>query len=297
MKMDNARKKKGFCYANYFLFLLCFTMILVVDMFVQYSSGDDRLHRALAERCNLWEFIIQCETSRISKKISMYYIMRSDLIVWRVLNAIVFTLFFWEVSKLVLMVTCIIDEEKKFYIRFILLISIFLMHISIIGFAVFWVTGTQDYLWPCTFGILSLLLEIQYIYGKQINNWEFIAALFGALWGGLGQEQISFMLLCVSIYVLILDKQLNRKNNNFKQDKIFCYILLLIRIACFLFLILAPMNQKRLTSNSASAGFNGIILIKQILLTIQWELSAFSNELKSLYIAIWLILKIGRAHV
>lgn len=286
--MTKKYNTKFYVIANIMIFILCFITILIVDMFVNYSSGDDVSHQIMANRYNLWNFIRNCETSRISKKISLYFVMRSSILTWRIVNAFIFTLFIGVISKIVFIVKQVSNLKKQFFIRFILLISMCFAHISITGFTIFWVTGTQDYLWPLTFGILSLIPEIQCIYGKNIKLSQFLVAVICALWGGLGQEQISLMLICVSALIYM------RRGGIYflKSDKTFSLCLLLIRIFCFLFLLLAPMNQIRMSESSYYTGFNKLTLLEHLFITVQWELSAFANEMKSLFIFIWIILGI-----
>lgn len=286
MLRSDRENTKFYHNANMIIFALCFVTILIVDMFVGYSSGDDVSHQLMAEKYNLFGFIRNCETSRISKKISLYFIMRSDIMVWRILNAFIFTIFVWAVSKIVFIVKQVTDIKKQFYVRFVILASMSFAHISIVGFTVFWVTGTQDYLWPLTFGILSLIPEIQCTYGKQIRVLSFLGAVVCAIWGGLGQEQISFMLLILSFMICIGEK----KKGVDKRDRTFSYLLLIIRALCFLFLCFAPMNQTRMSASSYYTGFRELSLLEHLFLTVQWELSAFANEMKLLFISIWIVL-------
>lgn len=289
MTEQRDRQEIRYKYANIAIFCLCFLVVFLVDMFVGYSKGDDAVHQILAEQYNLWEFIMNCGTSRISKKISLYYVMRSDILMWRVLNAFVFTLFIGAVSKLVFIIRQVSDNKKQFYIRFILLVSMCFVHISVVGFTVFWVTGTQDYLWPFAFGLMSLIPEIQSTYGKSMNLLTFLGTVFCAVWGGLGQEQISFMLLCMSF----LNAMYKRGNGVTKKDELYFYILFFVRVSCFLFLIFAPMNQARLAESSYYTDFRELTLVEHLFLTVQWELSAFANEMKLLFISIWMILAWG----
>ena len=65
MLRSDRENTKFYHNANMIIFALCFVTILIVDMFVGYSSGDDVSHQLMAEKYNLFGFIRNCETSRI----------------------------------------------------------------------------------------------------------------------------------------------------------------------------------------------------------------------------------------
>ena len=95
------KTKKLWSYANTGLIFLSFLIVLLVDMFVSLSSGDDQIYLELAKNCGLVEFIRRCGTARLSKKISLYFVMSSNLMVWRVINAVVFTTFYLALCKII----------------------------------------------------------------------------------------------------------------------------------------------------------------------------------------------------
>lgn len=276
--------KKKYVWANGLLFALCFVVVVGVDMLVRYTQGDDLGYYEMAANTSLWGFLLESDSARVSKNITLYLTMRSGIGVWRVVNAAMFTLFFWVLSKLVLLAGRVEDLRERFYLRFIVLVSVCFMHISIIGYAIFWVTGTQDYLWPCTFGLLSLLLELELFFAGKDSGWRFAGILFFALMGGLGQEQISLMLLGADA-LLFLYRWL-RKAGDWKRHA----VVVCVRALTLLTLVVNPMNQIRIGAAGGYAGFHQMSFGKHLFLTTQWVLSGYANEMKLLFVALWLVL-------
>lgn len=277
-------QEKRYDYLNKGLYILCFLAVLLADMFVSYSSGDDRIHLQLANNMNLVQFV-PAVGARVTSNITLFYVLKFPIVIWKILNAVIFCVLYHVVVRLVELEGTVNDSKNRFCTRFVLLISFVFVHVSSLGYSVFWISGSQVYLWPLALGLLSILFEIKYVAGGKFYDF-FLCVLF-ALYGGMGQEQVSVFLIVASFCIAYRNKV---KRNRINTGCLF--VIWGVRIFCFLVLLFSTGTQARMAVTSFYTNFNSLTLLQHLFLTVQWELSAFANELKILFVFIWILLMI-----
>lgn len=160
----------------FFIFL---TAAFVIHLFLPLNWGDDKVFSVEAS-LPLSEFLYG--SSRILTD-TMTYVFNKYNFLWRLLNPCVLTVLAVTVTKLL----SVTGKNIKYIIC--LLVTFPTMAIVDAGF----IATTVNYLWPVTFGLISLLVFQNIAAGKKIPFYIFIAVIPLTVYA-INMEQMSAVL-------------------------------------------------------------------------------------------------------
>lgn len=273
---------------NFLTSILCaFSLAFCINSFrlIKQTNGDDALFSGILEggkslvsvlisRYETWSARIPIEAIMISSINHMSFV--------RVFNSLLMILL---VFSSVIFINNIIKRKTE-YIDYILCFFLLMtFQGDILNDAVFWVTGSFNYLMPVAF--LSYLLTYKHSKENIFLKLTYIISLSIASYS----EQLIPVILCYFIYIIA-------SNENNKRTK-FNYVLLIVFLANAFIFICSPSNEIRYVAE-VRRGFNDFYskdIFDKICLGIYMIASYFSRVgnytifLLSLAISISLSLK------
>lgn len=160
----------------FFIFL---TVALIIHFFLPLKWGDDEVFSAEAA-LPLKEFLYG--SSRILTD-TMTYIFNRYNILWRLFNPCVLTLLASTLSKIL--------SVKSVWIKYFVCVAVAFPTMAIVdaGF----IATTVNYLWPITFGMVSLLIFQNIAAGKKVPFYTLVAGIPLMVYA-INMEQMSAIL-------------------------------------------------------------------------------------------------------
>ena len=160
----------------FFIFL---AVTFIIHLFLPLKWGDDAVFSAEAA-LPLSQFLYG--SSRILTD-TMTYIFNKYNILWRLLNPCVLTLLASTLSKLL--------SVRSVWIRYFVCVAVAIPTMAIVdaGF----IATTVNYLWPVTFGIVSLYIFQNIAAGKKVPVFTLIAGIPLIVYA-INMEQMSAVL-------------------------------------------------------------------------------------------------------
>lgn len=218
--------------SKYFMFIVLFLLILIIQLPISFSSDDVWFSKQLNNNSLLdfLSFRYHNWTSRIIIETFLVIITRIDVIVLKALNALLFTVSIFIIIKLI--------KDKKDKKIVWLLGLLFLLYpftnMTEAGFA----ATTLNYLWPFSLGVISFLPLINKEKKIKSNMLIYIISSLSLLYA-INQEQ-----MCAIIFMFNLLYLLYKIYKKEKIDKYNIFCLLLASIG-LIFILTCPGNSIR----------------------------------------------------
>lgn len=215
------------------------TLIFLIIVFIYYLFfhstmdvifGDDPYFQSVLNNQSLIDWLVvryKTWSSRLIIEGLLVMLINLPLIVWMILDSLMFVLIYYSIIKLT-------DTQGNLIINLLLLILMFFMPISIFGSAG-WRATTLNYLWPLSFGFYGLAKMKDIYNGKPSLHIIYVISLLI----GASQEQMCALLIgfCL-LFNLIYYKQ-------HKKVNIALLLTLLALIGILIFIITCPGNVVR----------------------------------------------------
>jgi len=177
-------------------FFIFFAVAFVAHLFLPLNWGDDKVFSTEVS-LSLSEFLYG--SSRILTD-TMTYVFNKYNILWRLLNPCVLTLLAATLSKLL----SVTDKALKYIIC--IAVTLPTMVIADAGF----IATTVNYLWPVTFGLISLLIFQSIAAGKKTPFYIFVIGIPLIVYA-INMEQMSAVLtaslLIGCVYLFFVKKR------------------------------------------------------------------------------------------
>ena len=212
--------------------LLMIFCAIVISRSIFVGGSDDEFYSKIIKNNNTEILFIN---NRILINAIVSLVEYGGIYVWRICNTIVCGLLFLYIIKITDMT---IECEESMCLNFGICSVFFLIPINVLSPSVFWATGSFNYLWGATAGLLFLFPFFKLLYGKECTKMEFIVSFIGGIHAG-NLEQISAVQVCFATLILIYC--LKKKKKIEKQY----WILLLISVVSLGVLLLLPFNSDR----------------------------------------------------
>lgn len=266
-------------HSKYLPFILFFIGVLCFHLFMPYF-GDDKSFGATKR--TFFDFIIYRYlhwTSRVVIESCLYWLVKIDMIVWKILDSMVYTLGVFVVLKLVNKK----DNVKINYLGCLLFMSYPYLDMSSAG----WIATTTNYMWCFSFGALSFLPLI--LKDKKIKyKWGlYVVSILGLLYGA-NHEQSCLVILGLNVLYLIYTKFIKKE----KIDK-YNLVCTILSIFSFIFIITCPGNMLRLDDGvfTEFPDWKSFSLIQKLYFGIVPTLDVFlSNKLILILFSIILVI-------
>jgi hypothetical protein len=265
---------------NLWSFLLLYLMLYFYHLIVVKYQGDDYIFSNVPREMSIMEWLSSRYvewSSRIFPDAMAYLILEQRVWLWRLLNPLL----------LIVLAIAIVRIWKKNIKMLEGLISIVIIGYfaqNVLSSGVFWITGSLNYLWPITFGMLAMVPYADIAFRKiyLTNRILLISTLILGFLASIGNEQVSLCITCFAILThitLYLQKQ--------KQDKKLILITIFLIIGTGLTL-LAPGNKVRLIQEASYwfPGFEDLSLKDHLYIGIIWGYTKIFFDMKYLLLLV-----------
>lgn len=216
--------KYASCYVKkYYPYLIFFMLILFLHLFMGFYADDVYFSKVLSKWSLLdflkWRYFNW--TSRIIQDAAMVLLSRQNLIIWKLLDSIIYTIGIYYLIKLVNK-----SNNKKIVILGILL---FLMYPFYEMGSAGWLATTLTYLWPFSLGMISFVPLINEYCGEKTSRLTYLISILASIYA-VNHEQSCALIFGFSVLCLI--------NNVLKKQNINKYNVVLILISTLSLLVI-----------------------------------------------------------
>lgn len=263
---------------------------LVSYIFRAGAGDDDSLFVQLVQGHSLFDYVVwryMTWSGRIFPEISIYIFAHAAIEWWRLANVLIYAALTFTLYKYYLI--CTTNRSRSRDVIAMVLIQAVPLSMSIGTFvdASLWVTGSMNYLWPLTLGVIAFYPLLKLSAGKTVTKLHLIVGLLLGMVAAASQEQIGIVLgaasFCLLVYYLL---KKNHKKTIVSAAYLFTYII------GFTVSYLAPGNTARAAKEVAQRipDFHSINLIDKIEYSLRWFLDASINHTGILLVLVWVLL-------
>ncbi|MFP3156479.1 DUF6056 family protein [Lachnospiraceae bacterium ZAX-1] len=289
VRRDNPYKKWGIV-----LTVIYAGIAYVLCTFIQRVEGDDIYFYDMAHRLGFFAYLKTRYTTwegRITSEAMTYITAYFGQSFWEIANAIMLTLLPCGIFCLAIKMLPELPPLKRFYIFIATFIGISLMHMEVVGYSMFWITGSTFYLWSTVAGIWALMPFADLVFCPQGNAGQkqsrsFFYAIPCGFIASMGLEQIAAVVITFGSLAI---------GWYYKKTKKIAWLHLLlvaIMVAGLILLFISPGTSIRKQSEILTwlPQFLTMSVGHRIFITVQWLLSGFANESKMYFCILWILL-------
>ncbi len=228
--MNDLSVKKFFM--EYYPFILFFVLMLLMHL-VMGVNGDDIRYAKVLSNQTLVDYIgyrYYNWSSRLVIESILIVLARQNMILWEILDCILYTLAVYFSIKFV-------NLKNSKHIAF-LGVLLFLMCPFHEMASAGWMATTLNYLWCYALGIISLIPVIKFLYGKKTNTLVYVISILALIYA-INQEQSCALIFGFNFLVLL--------NCIVKKEKLDKYniFVVLVSFASLIFILTCPGNSVR----------------------------------------------------
>ncbi len=260
-------KSKWLITLDYFLDILVFGLFYLLLRKVKLSPGDDFVYQNILNGRSflVWlNELYQVWSGRVVLTGLLVYLLNAPLIVWRILNSLMFTVLARYASKL---------SSNAVYFKAILFSLFILMPEAVINSGAMWIAGSLNYLWP-----ISMMVYLLYLLEKRVRKVSVMGGLmiFLALVLATNNEQSSLVLLVFYGLIILYDFLYDR---SFERNELIIFGAIGVG---FGILMLAPGNFTRLNIEilGLNPAFKMLDLYDKLMIGVQFAFNVLFNGLR-----------------
>jgi hypothetical protein len=175
--------------------------------------GDDHWFQQVTPQYTFWSYVkwrYLGWSGRISVESILYFIFKDSGSTWKLINPLIITIFAYSISRIAIgNKMCKNNRIINYYIC----IGWLFISNAVIESSILWITGSINYIWPMTAGLLAIIPfrdALMKKYNEKFNILYFIGAIFASF----GQEQVTLLLVAfstlINIHIFIRDKKLHK---------------------------------------------------------------------------------------
>lgn len=217
---------------RYYPFIIFFAVMLVMHL-VMGLNGDDIRYAKVLSNTTLADYMVyryRYWSSRILIESVLVVLARENMIIWKILDCVIYTLGIYYAIKLV-------NRKGDVHIAF-LGVLLFLMcpfhEMATAG----WMATTLNYLWCFSLAMISMIPLIDLSYGEETQVWKYAVSVVALLYA-VNQEQSCALIFGLNLVFLakclIKRQNLNRYN----------VFVVLVSLASLVFILTCPGNTVR----------------------------------------------------
>lgn len=270
---------KGMLRENKFWF--CIGLFLVIYM-VHYKVsfvGDDIWFAAVQKtpyfewitaRYNQW-------SGRIFAETTLYFLMNNKVWLWRLINPFLFMLLAFCIAR-------IIKKNVNFREFVIALLTLGFFSQPVLSSALFWITGSINYLWPISLGLFAMIPYADRFFKRELpfTKKRFLLVGLSGILATLGNEQMALLMAIFSL--------LSHACSFLRREKQDAKLLILTSIILLgtSALLLAPGNQARWVAEAKQwyPGFETMPLQQHLHVGIMWMFEKMFGMMRNLIFAL-----------
>lgn len=212
-------KLLNFIRKSYFPYVIFILILALIHIKIKITPGDDEwffkavdtvgngsLLKYLQWRYEYW-------TGRIVIEAIMVNLITMNIWLWKIVNIIIITILSYVIYKLIPKIyTEKLRVTQKHLIKILICFAILAMQKSVFGTGIRWITGSFNYLWPMTCGLIAMLPYKYTIFNEKYNKKYFVMYFLLVILAA-NAEQVSLVVLCfallANIYIFINKKKID----------------------------------------------------------------------------------------
>lgn len=237
----NLINKKDLFYTikNNYSFIILFIAILSLHLFMGHAN-DDIGYSTILAKFNLFEWLIRrydIWSSRLIIDTVSVILARENIIVWKILDSLIYTVGAYLAIKLINIVSNYEYDKIVKYFGVLLFLIYPFYDMSSAG----WIATTLNYSWCFGLGMVSFLPLMNYYENKQTSIYTYVISFLCLLYA-VNQEQSCALILGFNLLYLI-HCIINKKNINK-----FNILTIIVSGLSLIFILTCPGNSVRLAS-------------------------------------------------
>ena len=265
---------------------------ILIKFGFRYQGSDDTVFQQLISPYpTVFDWVIhryETWSGRIFAESFIYLFSSAPLYLWKIVSVILYSIFSVMIFLYYKLFSNQEDVKKDILMLSFCFCIPFFTYVNTLSSGVLWVTGSMNYFWIVTFGLVGFYPIAYYlIYKKLAPTLYIIISTFSLIIAACSQEQVGATLLGLSILFLIYSLYLYKKRE--QAFPTYLIISTTIIIIAFSFGILAPGNKIRLIAETKYwlPDFYTIPLLAHIEYSYRWFLNATINNSGFLLILSW----------
>lgn len=229
--MDLKERKQINIIKYIILYMFLYSLHLTVTL-----MGDDFFFAEVSDKYSLVNYLItryENWSGRIFPEIILYTMLDDLVWLWRMINPLMLIILSFGMVR-------ILKKEVTFFNILIAVLTLGYFNQGILSGGFFWITGSINYLWPITLGLLSMIPFADKVLRDEITDKKIFSVYFIlGLLASISQEQVS---LCISSFAVLTIITLFYRRRKIEKRYLFMTGMLIIGT---LILVLAPGNSAR----------------------------------------------------
>lgn len=223
---------------KYYPFILFFALMFVMHLIMGLNGDDIRYSKVLSNQTlvDYIHFRYYNWSSRVVIESILIVIARQNMILWKILDCVIFTVGAYYTIKLV-------NYRNSKHIMF-LGVLLFLMYPFHEMASAGWMATTLNYLWCFAFGMIASIPLINRLYDEKTNIFVYIISILALIYA-INQEQSCALIFGFNFLFLA--------NCLIKKEKISKYniFVVLVSLASMIFILTCPGNSIRFVAETS----------------------------------------------
>lgn len=214
-----SRKRKGISVSSIIPYIVIFCMAFAVFAKVSITPGDDEwFYNALnlvgdGTYIGYLKFRFFNWTGRIVVESIMVPMLQMNPWIWRVLNSLIILVMTYGIYNLIPVRQIEkLKENQKNIIKILIGIGAFAFNIYVFFAGIRWMTGSFNYIWPMSLGIIAILPFKRILFEEEFDKKLFVIYFIITILAS-NSEQVSLVILCFGIITNIVIYLLQKKVN------------------------------------------------------------------------------------
>ncbi len=233
--------KKYILNKNVIILLFLFVIAFIITLNPIDTEQDDIIYREAFNNFSsfiVWakEFILLWGGRVVALSLSTLF-LNLNIGIFKLANATIIVILVYSIYKII---ETLSDEAIKY--KNIILISIMCSFLfinrNVIKYSVTWITGTFNYLWPCTAMIVAMIPFIKKLKNNPIKKVEYIVYFLSTLLASNIEQTGVVLFVFISIIIVIIKLNKMKIEKTLLANYIFCFIVLILSL-------MAPGNHVR----------------------------------------------------
>jgi hypothetical protein len=291
--LEKLNKRKKYLLALSGIILLGLVLFLILIKLTSRLTGTDDtiFQKQILPYHTLIDWVIyryRTWSGRIFAESFVYIFSSAPLYFWKIASIGLYAVFSAMTFLYYRLFYGNRNKQKDFIMLALAFCLPFLMDTDVIRFGMFWVTGSMNYFWIVTFGLLGFYPIAYYVARHRLPHWAIVVSgILASIIAACSEEQVGMVLVGLSFAFLLYELYMYKK----KEHPITTYLIIstIIIFVSFLVSILSPGDAVRLKAETLhwQPDFYTIALPKHIEYAYRWFLEAIVNRMGVLLTISW----------
>lgn len=282
--LDAIKKRKKYLIplaVIFFIGLALFSILIILTGRLPKTDDTIFQHQILPYH-TLFDWVIyryQNWSGRIFPEAFVYIFSPAPIYFWKIVSIVTYAVFTVMIFLYYRLFDSHHNKQKDLTMLALAFCIPFLMHTDVLRFGIFWVTGSMNYFWIATLGLVGFYPIAYYVARHRLAHWAVIAlGMLASIIASCSQEQVGAILAGLSFIFLIYELYMHKKKGS--PLPMYLVIATLVIFVSFLIGIIAPGNAIRLRLETLHwlPDFYTIALPQHIEYGFRWFLEATINH-------------------